>query len=176
MISFWGMDIYRHTHTHAHTHTHKRMDIYRDTHTPTHTQAHTHTNIRARARMRAHTQVHAHTCTRAHTPSCTHAHSHTHARACVHTYTPPTHTHNVESNLIYQSMDLLYFCGLSIVFIIFIFYAWLLVVCFQVGSGKSSLLNSILGEMHLIHGVIQSRGSLAYVPQVILAFLVQMKL
>ncbi|XP_073104173.1 ABC transporter C family member 13 isoform X5 [Elaeis guineensis] len=36
----------------------------------------------------------------------------------------------------------------------------------EVGSGKSSLLNSILGEMHLIHGVIQSRGSLAYVPQV----------
>ncbi|KAG1326564.1 putative ABC transporter C family member 5 [Cocos nucifera] len=36
----------------------------------------------------------------------------------------------------------------------------------EVGSGKSSLLNSILGEMHLIHGVIQSCGSIAYVPQV----------
>ncbi|KAB1218804.1 ABC transporter C family member 13 [Morella rubra] len=36
----------------------------------------------------------------------------------------------------------------------------------EVGSGKSSLLNSILGEMHLLQGLIQSSGSLAYVPQV----------
>ncbi|XP_038982338.1 ABC transporter C family member 13-like isoform X1 [Phoenix dactylifera] len=36
----------------------------------------------------------------------------------------------------------------------------------EVGSGKSSLLNSILGEMHLIRGVIQACGSIAYVPQV----------
>ncbi|KAK6911072.1 ABC transporter-like, ATP-binding domain, partial [Dillenia turbinata] len=35
-----------------------------------------------------------------------------------------------------------------------------------VGSGKSSLLNSILGEMHLIQGMIQAFGSIAYVPQV----------
>ncbi|KAE7997228.1 hypothetical protein FH972_001878 [Carpinus fangiana] len=36
----------------------------------------------------------------------------------------------------------------------------------EVGSGKSSLLNSILGEMHLLHGLIHSSGSIAYVPQV----------
>ncbi|XP_035548110.1 ABC transporter C family member 13 isoform X2 [Juglans regia] len=36
----------------------------------------------------------------------------------------------------------------------------------EVGSGKSSLLNSILGEMRLLHGSIQSSGSIAYVPQV----------
>ncbi|XP_058067677.1 ABC transporter C family member 13 isoform X8 [Magnolia sinica] len=35
-----------------------------------------------------------------------------------------------------------------------------------VGSGKSSLLNSILGEMLLVHGSIYSRGSIAYVSQV----------
>ncbi|KAL0903582.1 hypothetical protein M5K25_027971 [Dendrobium thyrsiflorum] len=36
----------------------------------------------------------------------------------------------------------------------------------EVGSGKSSLLNSILGEMRLIHGCMHSCGSTAYVPQV----------
>lgn len=36
----------------------------------------------------------------------------------------------------------------------------------QVGSGKSSLLNSILKEMRLIHGSIYSGGSITYVPQV----------
>ncbi|GMY33956.1 ABC transporter C family member 13, partial [Fagus crenata] len=36
----------------------------------------------------------------------------------------------------------------------------------EVGSGKSSLLNSILGEMHLLHGLVHSSGSIAYVPQV----------
>ncbi|EXB55132.1 ABC transporter C family member 13 [Morus notabilis] len=36
----------------------------------------------------------------------------------------------------------------------------------EVGSGKSSFLNSILGEMRLVHGSIQSSGSIAYVPQV----------
>ena len=36
----------------------------------------------------------------------------------------------------------------------------------QVGSGKSSLLYSILGEMRLDHGSIYSHGSVAYVPQV----------
>ncbi|KAF8393024.1 hypothetical protein HHK36_021265 [Tetracentron sinense] len=36
----------------------------------------------------------------------------------------------------------------------------------EVGSGKSSLLNSILGEMRLIHGSIHSHGSIAYVSQV----------
>ncbi|PON89300.1 ATP-binding cassette containing protein [Trema orientale] len=40
------------------------------------------------------------------------------------------------------------------------------VVIGEVGSGKSSLLNSILGEMRLVHGSIQSSGSMAYVPQV----------
>ncbi|XP_060667308.1 ABC transporter C family member 13 isoform X2 [Ziziphus jujuba] len=36
----------------------------------------------------------------------------------------------------------------------------------EVGSGKSSLLNSILGEMQLVRGSIHSNGSIAYVPQV----------
>ncbi|KAA8540550.1 hypothetical protein F0562_024531 [Nyssa sinensis] len=36
----------------------------------------------------------------------------------------------------------------------------------EVGSGKSSLLNSILGEMRLINGSVHSSGSIAYVPQV----------
>ncbi|EMS58693.1 ABC transporter C family member 13 [Triticum urartu] len=39
-------------------------------------------------------------------------------------------------------------------------------VHFQVGSGKSSLLNSIIGEMSVISGSINSCGSIAYVPQV----------
>ncbi|KAJ4958746.1 hypothetical protein NE237_025857 [Protea cynaroides] len=42
----------------------------------------------------------------------------------------------------------------------------LVVVIGEVGSGKSSLLNSILGEMQLAHGSILSFGSIAYVPQV----------
>lgn len=42
---------------------------------------------------------------------------------------------------------------------------------FQVGSGKSSLLHSILGEMRLIQGLIISQGSIAYVPQVSLSLL-----
>ena len=41
-------------------------------------------------------------------------------------------------------------------------------LCIQVGSGKSSLLNSILKEMRLIHGSIYSDGSITYVPQVCL--------
>ncbi|KAL5574463.1 hypothetical protein UlMin_016162 [Ulmus minor] len=36
----------------------------------------------------------------------------------------------------------------------------------EVGSGKSSFLNSILGETQLVHGSIHSSGSIAYVPQV----------
>ncbi|XP_024633050.1 ABC transporter C family member 13 isoform X1 [Medicago truncatula] len=36
----------------------------------------------------------------------------------------------------------------------------------EVGSGKSSLIYSILGEMRLDHGSIYSHGSVAYVPQV----------
>ncbi|OVA01330.1 ABC transporter [Macleaya cordata] len=42
----------------------------------------------------------------------------------------------------------------------------LVAVIGEVGSGKSSLLNSILGEMRLIHGSIHSFGSIAYVSQV----------
>jgi|APAra0007618328_1042625.scaffolds.fasta_scaffold03642_10 ABC-type transport system involved in cytochrome c biogenesis ATPase subunit len=37
---------------------------------------------------------------------------------------------------------------------------------FQVGSGKTSLLNSLLGEMRCVHGSILLNGSVAYVPQV----------
>ncbi|KAG5537417.1 hypothetical protein RHGRI_024745 [Rhododendron griersonianum] len=36
----------------------------------------------------------------------------------------------------------------------------------EVGSGKSSLLNLVLGEMRLISGSVHSSGSIAYVPQV----------
>ncbi|KAI7753670.1 hypothetical protein M8C21_015812 [Ambrosia artemisiifolia] len=43
---------------------------------------------------------------------------------------------------------------------------YLVAVIGEVGSGKSSLLNSILGEMKLIKGSIYSRGSVAYVPQI----------
>uniref|UniRef100_A0A1D1XUS0 ABC-type xenobiotic transporter n=1 Tax=Anthurium amnicola TaxID=1678845 RepID=A0A1D1XUS0_9ARAE len=42
----------------------------------------------------------------------------------------------------------------------------LIAVIGEVGSGKSSLLNSILGEMHLLYGSINCHGSIAYVPQV----------
>ncbi|XP_077238132.1 multidrug resistance-associated protein 11 isoform X2 [Tasmannia lanceolata] len=42
----------------------------------------------------------------------------------------------------------------------------LIAVIGEVGSGKSSFLNSILGEMRLIHGSIHSHGSIAYVPQI----------
>lgn len=37
---------------------------------------------------------------------------------------------------------------------------------FQVGSGKTSLLNSLLGEMQCVNGSILLNGSVAYVPQV----------
>ncbi|KAF8732976.1 hypothetical protein HU200_015328 [Digitaria exilis] len=36
----------------------------------------------------------------------------------------------------------------------------------EVGSGKSSLLNSVIGETHVVSGSISSCGSIAYVPQV----------
>ena len=39
---------------------------------------------------------------------------------------------------------------------------------YQVGSGKSSLLNSVIGETHVVGGSISSCGSIAYVPQVVL--------
>ena len=39
---------------------------------------------------------------------------------------------------------------------------------YQVGSGKSSLLNTVIGETHAISGSISSCGSIAYVPQVAL--------
>ncbi|KAM7257289.1 hypothetical protein ACFE04_013030 [Oxalis oulophora] len=42
----------------------------------------------------------------------------------------------------------------------------LVAVIGEVGSGKSSLLNSILGEMRLTHGSINLSGSVAYVQQV----------
>ncbi|XP_076324296.1 LOW QUALITY PROTEIN: ATP-binding cassette sub-family C member 5-like [Tachypleus tridentatus] len=38
-------------------------------------------------------------------------------------------------------------------------------VCGQVGSGKSSLIGALLGQMHLRHGQVSVRGLLAYVPQ-----------
>ncbi|PIA65651.1 hypothetical protein AQUCO_00100866v1, partial [Aquilegia coerulea] len=43
---------------------------------------------------------------------------------------------------------------------------FLITVIGEVGSGKSSLLNSVLGEMRLIQGSMHSHGSIAYVPQV----------
>lgn len=50
-----------------------------------------------------------------------------------------------------------------------IYYSFILCVLsfiFQVGSGKTSLLNSLLGEMQCVHGSILLNGSVAYVPQV----------
>ncbi|XP_014306305.2 ATP-binding cassette sub-family C member 11-like isoform X1 [Myotis lucifugus] len=41
----------------------------------------------------------------------------------------------------------------------------LLGVCGSTGSGKSSLLSAVLGEMHLLEGSVGVHGSLAYVPQ-----------
>ncbi|XP_053438093.1 ATP-binding cassette sub-family C member 11 isoform X2 [Nycticebus coucang] len=38
-------------------------------------------------------------------------------------------------------------------------------ICGNTGSGKSSLLSAILGEMHLIEGSVGVHGTLAYVPQ-----------
>ncbi|XP_060041586.1 ATP-binding cassette sub-family C member 11 isoform X2 [Erinaceus europaeus] len=38
-------------------------------------------------------------------------------------------------------------------------------ICGRTGSGKSSLLSAILGEMHLLEGSVSVHGSLAYVPQ-----------
>uniref|UniRef100_A0A2K6ES78 ATP binding cassette subfamily C member 11 n=1 Tax=Propithecus coquereli TaxID=379532 RepID=A0A2K6ES78_PROCO len=38
-------------------------------------------------------------------------------------------------------------------------------ICGNTGSGKSSLLSAILGEMHLLEGSVGVHGSLAYVPQ-----------
>ncbi|XP_008065706.2 ATP-binding cassette sub-family C member 11 [Carlito syrichta] len=38
-------------------------------------------------------------------------------------------------------------------------------ICGSTGSGKSSLLSAILGEMHLLEGSVGVHGSLAYVPQ-----------
>ncbi|XP_047341674.1 ABC transporter C family member 13 [Impatiens glandulifera] len=42
----------------------------------------------------------------------------------------------------------------------------LVTVIGEVGSGKSSLLNLILGELRLFEGLVHSEGSIAYVPQV----------
>ncbi|XP_069312528.1 ATP-binding cassette sub-family C member 11-like [Eulemur rufifrons] len=38
-------------------------------------------------------------------------------------------------------------------------------ICGNTGSGKSSLLSAILGEMHLLEGSVGVHGNLAYVPQ-----------
>lgn len=38
-------------------------------------------------------------------------------------------------------------------------------VCGSVGSGKSSLLSAILGQMHLVKGRVSIDGSFAYVSQ-----------
>uniref|UniRef100_A0A8C0QSW6 ATP binding cassette subfamily C member 11 n=1 Tax=Canis lupus dingo TaxID=286419 RepID=A0A8C0QSW6_CANLU len=45
------------------------------------------------------------------------------------------------------------------------FQGTMLGVCGNTGSGKSSLLSAILGEMHLLEGSVGVHGSLAYVPQ-----------
>ncbi|CAA7408092.1 unnamed protein product [Spirodela intermedia] len=43
---------------------------------------------------------------------------------------------------------------------------FLVAVIGEVGSGKSAMLNSILGEMRLLRGSISSHGTITYVPQV----------
>uniref|UniRef100_A0A5F5PL22 ATP binding cassette subfamily C member 11 n=1 Tax=Equus caballus TaxID=9796 RepID=A0A5F5PL22_HORSE len=45
------------------------------------------------------------------------------------------------------------------------FKGTMLGICGNSGSGKSSLLSAILGEMHLQEGLVGVHGSLAYVPQ-----------
>ncbi|VTJ60819.1 Hypothetical predicted protein [Marmota monax] len=44
-------------------------------------------------------------------------------------------------------------------------FGMMLGVCGNTGSGKSSLLSAILGEMHLLEGTVGVCRSLAYVPQ-----------
>ena len=41
----------------------------------------------------------------------------------------------------------------------------LVAVVGQVGSGKSSLISAILGEMHRMGGMNNSLGKIAYIPQ-----------
>lgn len=41
----------------------------------------------------------------------------------------------------------------------------LIAVVGKVGSGKSSLLSALLGEMEKLHGLVRIHGNLAYVPQ-----------
>uniref|UniRef100_A0A8B9QDR9 Multidrug resistance-associated protein 1 n=1 Tax=Apteryx owenii TaxID=8824 RepID=A0A8B9QDR9_APTOW len=48
---------------------------------------------------------------------------------------------------------------------LFIFHCSLVAVVGQVGSGKSSFLSAILGEMEKLEGTVQRRGSVAYVSQ-----------
>ncbi|CAI7932364.1 unnamed protein product, partial [Closterium sp. NIES-54] len=38
-------------------------------------------------------------------------------------------------------------------------------ICGPVGSGESSLLSCILGEMHKLSGIVQVAGTIAHVPQ-----------
>ena len=41
----------------------------------------------------------------------------------------------------------------------------LVAVVGSVGSGKSSLISALLGEMKTLSGVVNTRGKIAYVPQ-----------
>uniref|UniRef100_A0A8C8HV47 ATP-binding cassette, sub-family C (CFTR/MRP), member 2 n=1 Tax=Oncorhynchus tshawytscha TaxID=74940 RepID=A0A8C8HV47_ONCTS len=70
-------------------------------------------------------------------------HTHTHAHTHTHTH---THTHAHKSYIFIQPGKLVAVVGV-------------------VGSGKSSLISAMLGEMHSSKGFINVQGSVAFVPQ-----------
>uniref|UniRef100_A0A4W5KT46 ABC-type glutathione-S-conjugate transporter n=1 Tax=Hucho hucho TaxID=62062 RepID=A0A4W5KT46_9TELE len=81
-------------------------------------------------------QVGQHTCTHAHT----HTYMHTH---CTHIFHLPQKMHLLQDNLPGK----------------------LVAVVGVVGSGKSSLISAMLGEMHSAKGFVNVQGSVALVPQ-----------
>uniref|UniRef100_A0A452UFR3 Multidrug resistance-associated protein 1-like n=1 Tax=Ursus maritimus TaxID=29073 RepID=A0A452UFR3_URSMA len=82
--------------------------------------------------------------------------------------TEELHPQNIETNYVggqhfhkLPILSLLFLCSLNIK----IPEGALVAVVGQVGSGKSSVLSAILGEMEKLTGVVQRKGSVAYVAQ-----------